>query len=96
MSRVKHAPTPWVIWQRGTDNDPTCVIACAPLDRLIIQTVGENDKANAEHICRCVNNFYTLLRACKEAKEASLDLSGGVACRFGEILEGAIAEAEKG
>jgi len=99
---AKHTPTPWYIWEHGTDTDPSCKIFAEKAG--IVQTIGGNDEANAQFIVRACNNFDDLLEALKEYQqviERAKDLLTGDSCNdigiydLDEIVKAAIAQAEK-
>jgi len=50
---TRHNQEPWEIWDEGSKGDPRYVIITE--EKLIVQTVGGNDKANARRICAAIN-----------------------------------------
>ena len=98
---TKHTPLPWTTDGRTLvqEVDGTSYWSGQPYiaDCLISQSMREpgNTKANADFICRAVNNHYELLEACKVALAGFNTASNTVwAKSYKKTLREAIARAE--
>jgi hypothetical protein len=58
---MTHTPTPWEIWKKPSESNPSVVIAQKEGNKFITQTVGGNDEANAAFIVKAVNEREELL-----------------------------------
>ena len=84
---VLNSPQPTCIY--GGLLSKTHICDFRKLNPCLVDEVLEQQQANAERICQCVNNFDDLLAACKNARTAFLRHEAD------DILDQAIKEAEK-
>ena len=97
---TKHTPLPWTTDGRTLvqEVDGKSYWSGQPYiaDCLISQSMREpgNTKANADFICRAVNNHYELLEACKAALQAMRTIEKDCHDSAREQLKVTIARAE--
>jgi len=101
---TEHTSGKLVLWKVGTKNDPSFALAVLGGD-ILFETLGGNDKANAERLLKCWSSHDELLAACeaweravKHGSLAAYDLGSkmllvGTAI---ELTKAAISEAKGG
>lgn len=57
-----HSPLPWSVWLKPNEHEPTAVLQSAN-GLLVLQTIGDNDGANADFVVQCVNERAALIEA---------------------------------
>lgn len=72
ISKIKHTPLPWKIWDRGTKLNPSHVIEGS--GKLILQTIGGEDKGNAEFVLQACNSFHERRRLIKDLLQVCKDI----------------------